>query len=295
MFDYTAHNGNNYLKGHCFVGLVLSIPLWYQGQVRYLSVPIRYRLRSENENKLELATEMIEHALQVVSLEKKIILLYDSWYLKRAVRKSVSENAQLELISNVRVDMNTTCLLKPTDKRGRPAKKGQVLTIQTDFEWNNQSGDYVIGTRKVLNNSFPKPVYAMVTANDPEEISPNNRDLLPYHVYGFRWSIEVIIYEQKTFWSFGDYTIRSKASIENYINFTAIVYSCVQLISFQQIQYAHLQTESAQIKKQLFGRAIQEELFFYTFVSTLKKLINSLAIIQALNNGTRKNKVLKNL
>ena len=76
--------------------------------------------------------------------------------------------------------------------------------------------------------------------------------------------IEISYYEQKTFWSFGNYMVRSKAGIENYINFTAIVYSCVQLIPFQQTQYAHLQSESAQVKKQLFGMAIQEELFFYT-------------------------------
>lgn len=217
MFDHAAHNGSNYLKGHCCVGLVLSIPIWHQGKVRYLSIPIRYRLRSEKENKLELAAEMIDQALQVVPSEKKIILLCDSWYPKGAVRKVVAKNTQLELISNVRVDTKLYDLPpKPTGKRGRLAKKGQVLTIQTDFELNNQTGDYVIGTRKVLTNLFPEPVYAMVTTSDPEnpascslfistlmpedilmdedelekdfpeEITPNNRNLLPYHLYGFR-------------------------------------------------------------------------------------------------------------
>lgn len=81
---------------------------------------------------------------------------------------------------------------------------------------------------------------------------------------------------------------RSKAGIENYINFTAIVYSCVQLIPFQQTQYAHLQSESAQVKKQLFGMAIQEELFFYTFVSALENRINSLAIIKAFEQWHKK-------
>ena len=319
MFDHAAHNGSNYLKGHCFVGLVLSIPLWYQGKVRYLSIPIRYQLRSEKENKLELAAEMIDQAFQVFPSEKKIILLCDSWYPKGAVRKAVAENPQLELISNVRIDTKLYDLPpKPTGKRGRPAKKGHVLTIQTDFELNNHTGDYVVGTRKVLTNLFPEPVYAMVTASNPENPSSyrlfistlmpedilmdedelekdfpeknnqDNRDLLPYHLYGFRWSIEVIFYEQKTFWSFGNYMVRSKAGIENYINFTAIVYSCVQLIPFQQTQYAHLQSESAQVKKQLFGMAIQEELFFYTFVSALENRINSLAIIKAFEQWHKK-------
>lgn len=91
-----------------------------------------------------------------------------------------------------------------------------MLTIQTDFELNNHTGDYVVGTRKVLTNLFPEPVYAMVTANNPENPSSyrlfistlmpedilmdedelekdfpeknnqDNRDLLPYHLYGFR-------------------------------------------------------------------------------------------------------------
>lgn len=72
MFDHAAHNGSNYLKGHCFVGLVLSIPIWDQGKVRYLSIPIRYRLRSEKENKLEITVEMIDQALQVFPSEKKL-------------------------------------------------------------------------------------------------------------------------------------------------------------------------------------------------------------------------------
>lgn len=82
--------------------------------------------------------------------------------------------------------------------------------------------------------------------------------------------------------------VLSKAGIVNYINFTAIIYSFVQLNPFQQTQYAHLQSESAQVKKQLFGMAIQEELFFYTFMSTLEPHINSLAIIQAFEQWCKK-------
>lgn len=126
-------------------------------------------MRSEKENKLEIAAEMIDQALHVFPSEKKFVLLCDSWYPKGAVRKVVAENTQLELISNVRVDTKLYDLPpKSTGKRGRPAKKGQVLTIQTNFELNHQTGDYVLGTRKVLTNLFPEPVYAMVTTSDPE-------------------------------------------------------------------------------------------------------------------------------
>lgn len=115
---------------------------------------------------------MIDQALQVFPSEKKIVLLCDSWYPKGAVLKAVAENPQLELISNVRVDMKLYDLPpKPTGKCGRTTKKGHVLTMQTDFELNNHTGDYAVGTRKELTNLFPEPVYSMVTACNPENPS----------------------------------------------------------------------------------------------------------------------------
>ena len=28
LFDHAAHNGSNYLNGHCFVSIMLCIPVW---------------------------------------------------------------------------------------------------------------------------------------------------------------------------------------------------------------------------------------------------------------------------
>ena len=39
LFDHAAHNGSNYLKGHCFVSIMLCIPVWKNDRVSYLSLP----------------------------------------------------------------------------------------------------------------------------------------------------------------------------------------------------------------------------------------------------------------
>ena len=36
LFDHAAHNGSNYLNGHCFVSIMLCIPVWKNDRVSYL-------------------------------------------------------------------------------------------------------------------------------------------------------------------------------------------------------------------------------------------------------------------
>ena len=38
LYDHAAHNGSNYLNGHCMVSLLLSFPVYQNGKVLYLSV-----------------------------------------------------------------------------------------------------------------------------------------------------------------------------------------------------------------------------------------------------------------
>ena len=40
LFDHAAHNGSNYLNGHCFVSIMLCIPVWKNDRVSYLSLPL---------------------------------------------------------------------------------------------------------------------------------------------------------------------------------------------------------------------------------------------------------------
>ena len=36
LFDHAAHNGSNYLNGHCFVSVMLCVPVWNRDKVSYL-------------------------------------------------------------------------------------------------------------------------------------------------------------------------------------------------------------------------------------------------------------------
>jgi hypothetical protein len=39
LFDYAKHNGSNYMNGHCFIGLVLKIPVRMKVEnIYYLTV-----------------------------------------------------------------------------------------------------------------------------------------------------------------------------------------------------------------------------------------------------------------
>ena len=40
LFDHAAHNGSNYLNGHCFVSLMLCVPVWRKQRIVYLAVPL---------------------------------------------------------------------------------------------------------------------------------------------------------------------------------------------------------------------------------------------------------------
>ena len=37
LFDHAGHNGSNYLNGHCFVSIMLSVPVLDRGTIQYLS------------------------------------------------------------------------------------------------------------------------------------------------------------------------------------------------------------------------------------------------------------------
>jgi hypothetical protein len=223
-----------------------------------------------------------------------VILLCDSWYPKSEVLKTISSYENLELIANVRVDTVIYDLPKSTGKRGRPPKKGKKLSIYNDFCFT-EVGKYFIAARTVITNLFKNPVYMTVTTADTDyhkayrlflstisyenlyalfSTVPQNDNvestgiawLLPLKLYSLRWNIEVIFYEMKTFWSFGNYMLRSKQGIENFVNLLAISYSCTKLIPFTDSFFADFSEFSPQTTKYAFGEAIRKELFFTQFV-----------------------------
>ena len=83
--------------------------------------------------------------------------------------------------------------------------------------------------------------------------------LLPYILYKFRWSIEVVFYEQKTYWSFGKYMLRSITCIENYVNIINVCYTCMTLLPWKNKNFAELKGESPQHIKSILGQQIQYE------------------------------------
>jgi hypothetical protein len=64
MFDHAKHSGSSYLKGHCFVALAICIPVVVGNNIKYLTVPIRFRLKGPDENKLTIASAMITEAMK---------------------------------------------------------------------------------------------------------------------------------------------------------------------------------------------------------------------------------------
>ena len=44
LFDHAAHNGSGYLNGHCFVSVMLCVPVWNKGRIVYQSLPLSYHI-----------------------------------------------------------------------------------------------------------------------------------------------------------------------------------------------------------------------------------------------------------
>ena len=153
MFDHAKHQGSSYLKGHCFVALAICVPVAVGESVKYLTVPLRFRLRGKDENKLAIASEMIREAMKGLSRIKTVILMCDSWYPKGEVLETVEAHENLELIANVRVDTVLRDLPQRTGKRGRPPKKGRKISIYDDFTFT-LVGKYFTAARTVLTNLF---------------------------------------------------------------------------------------------------------------------------------------------
>lgn len=134
LFDHAAQNSSNYLNGHCFVSIMLCVPVWNQDKISYLSVPLGYRMWKKKESKLELAATMIRKVMPEFQSREHVIILCDSWYTKQNLVCIVNEYPNLDLIGNARIDSVMYDLAPAhTGRRGRPAKHGKQLSVETDF------------------------------------------------------------------------------------------------------------------------------------------------------------------
>ena len=313
LFDHAAHNGSNYLNGHCFVSLLLSTPVEDATGRRYLSFPLAYRMWTKVQSKLEMARDLVRSAMTYLGTQRQIILCCDSWYPKGCVKELVHEYKNLVLICNVRTD-TAIYALPPvhTGKKGRPRIRGERLSLE-DFEMKEVPGsDYLAGFRPVRSMLFGAlTVYAIVTKHkdgksyrlfictkDPKELQFDvsfsdedaavfamaDQNLLPLTIYALRWNIEVAYYEQKTFWALGDYRLRSQTGIERLLNLLTLVYANVKILPYLSEDFSALKELSPQQARFTLGRSICKEVFFASFVKRLENSKNSKEIIQPLKS-----------
>ncbi|OCL26231.1 hypothetical protein U472_09470 [Orenia metallireducens] len=317
IFDHTSRTGSSYLKGHCFVSLVINIPLKHKGQIRYLSLPIGYKLYDKSKSKLELASKLIDTVMNLLE-SYQVILLCDSWYTKGSVLNTVSSYDNLDLIGAVRKDTAIFDLPpKHNGKRGRPRLRGDKLDIHA-FSYE-KANKYFISTRKVMTRLFKVPVYITVTTKDidkfsstrlfictitPDEINIfKNHDVektkydntdfkqVPLCAYNIRWNIEVIFYQHKFFWSFGNYMVRNKKAIERYVNLLAITYTFVSVLPFIDLKFEQYKFKSPQVIKRTIADRLTKELIFDSFVSSLESSKIYSKIQKAVNYFLEKDKV----
>lgn len=314
LFDHAAHKGSNYLNGHCFVSLMLCIPVWNKDRIHYLAVPLGYRMWQKKESKLELAASMVRQVMPEFHQKRNVIILCDSWYVKKDLVCIVEEYDNLDLIGNARSDSVMYDLPpQPTGRRGRPAAHGARLSIQDDFVLSSEKiGEYYTGVRRVLTNIFGgREVFAYVTFPKkdlstrrlffstifPEQLeifcawqdkAPLNQtgssrmQFIPLLLYGFRWNIEVSYYEQKTFWSLCSYMVRSRKGIEMLVNLVNLAYCAMKLLPYQDETFSGYQAGSVQEFRFALSEQIRRQVFFATFVGNIETHIKSNVVMNAL-------------
>ena len=119
----------------------------------------------------KLASAMVRHVMPEFHAQKNVIILCDSWYVKQNLVSVVEEYKNLDLIGNAGADSVMYDLPPaPTGKKGRPAKHGRRLSINTDIILSDEkAGSYYTGYRRVLTNIFrTREVMAYVTSTGKE-------------------------------------------------------------------------------------------------------------------------------
>ena len=96
--------------------------------------------------------------------------------------------------------------------------------------------------------------------------------LYPLLLYAFRWKIEIGYYEQKTFWSFCDYMVRSRKGIEMLVNLINISYCAMKILPYQDKYFSKYRTKSVQEFRFELSQEIRKQIFFATFVKISKHI-----------------------
>ena len=304
LFDHAAHNGSYYLNGHCFVSLVVSVPVIDTSGCHYISFPITYRMWTKEQSKLDMASDLVRNVMRVLGDQRQVILCCDSWYPKASVVRLVDEFVNLALIANVRSD-TAIYELPPesTGRRGRPRVRGNKIPLKDIDLSDIPDSDYLVGAKPVITELFNRrTVYAVVTKSkdrdsrrlfictaDPATLnfdpafagnssssvfSDIDTGFLPLTIYEFRWDIEVSYYEQKSFWALEDYMLRSKIGIERLLNLLTIVYSFMTLLPYISDDFYALKSMSRQQARFVLGDLVRQQVFLTGFESYVNQTNN---------------------
>ena len=316
LFDHAMHTGSAYVNGHCFVSLMLSVPVGtdtkdgYSG-IRYLHIPVVYCLWTKEKTKLEMAADAIDAVMKEME-GKHVFVLCDSWYPKKKFITRILSHENADIICNVRVDTAIYDLPPaPTGKRGRPCKRGAQLSLD-DFDCTYSNSRFKIGHRCVKTKIFGDiTVHAYVTVSEsgakrlfictanPSEIrigcavnsddsnhiaDDADREFLPLSLYNIRWNIEVGYYEQKTFWSLGRYMLRRRCGIGRLLNLICITHASMRLLPYVDARFARFKDCSPQEVRMAISKQIQDELFLSRLADEAQNTINSSEFLTLLHD-----------
>lgn len=295
LFDHAAHDGQAYKNGHCFVTLVMSVPVGIdeRGEVGYRSVPLRHSMWiPDGRSKLEMARDMVLSLRDTLS-GRKVVVLGDCWYIKNPFLEILEKWPGLEVLGAVRID--TAMFLPPpppTGKRGRPRKYGDRVEVENVSVVDVGIKDYYAGVVTVITRLLgPERVMtALVTATDqgkgtrrlylttmsptdlqalfPQSVhlgskSPTPTERILFDIYHQRWNIEVSYLELKTWWDFARYMLRSQTGIEVLLNLLTIAYAVMKLLPYKVPKlFGDLVGASVQEIRFKVGQSIRRELFF---------------------------------
>ena len=286
---------------------MLCVPVWNGDRVCYLAVPLGYRMWQKKESKLQLAASMVRQVMPEFARKRNVIILCDSWYVKKDLVCIVDEYENLDLVGNARSD-SVIYDLPPqrSGKKGRPAVHGKRLSVPNDFVLSDEKiGDYYMAARRVLTNIFGRrEVLAYVTSPEKDsgtrllffstvfpgqlsifcawqEKSPLNQtgssrmEYIPLLLYIFRWNIEVSYYEQKTFWSLCSYMVRSHKGIEMLVNLINITYCAMKLLPYYDESFSAYRALSVQEFRFALSEQIRQQVFYAIFVKNAEMHIKS--------------------
>ena len=315
LFDNSAHDERKYKNAHCWVAIVLSLPILFLGREFVISFPVGFKLwEKDGPTKLEIAANLIKWVSSIFDDSFQKIVLCDSWYPKGPVKNLIETIKNLTIVANVRSDTSLRDLPVEKKGRGRKPKYGKKLNIYKDFELK-EYGDcqtrFKIGYRSVKTRLFgsDRIVTAFVTepvsggskrlfictnpsvfsdfnidwlpSEEAKIYASNDKNLIPYCAYQFRWNIEVVFLEMKQHWNLGGYMLRSKVGMERLVNLQAIVYALVELLPlFDPSSFSRLVGVSHQERRFRLGRLLYGQQILSTLLKTLQDAGNSISLTQ---------------